>query len=447
MNTNRKAITGTLWKASLPFFLIAALAWTMPNRCRAAAAAGGITAAAEADPVELALERLGTSHGLQLEEPTPGKTSNSKPQTPTGKEAKKEDSEFEETAEERAEREREEAEAKKQKDKKGSTEGNENEEGKTEATLEVEAFTQQVSDLEKKLAEASDDEKATVQAELDKANEGLELWQAELDKEATAERPEFAAEQETYVKAVEGQAAEATKKIADLEGQVTDLQQQLDQAGEAPVGVQNIHPLLYADKLEEVQEVDASWRAFEKWALENWDGVEGSADGKQRAFTKEQVRARYSEIKEARENLIPLARQTLQHRQQAEARARKEYPELFKASTPDRKVLQSLLKQYPGLKVIFPDVWTVVRDALEGQRAREARAKAKGKNLPSARGTNGTNGARKHLPRAARPGGSAAGGLAAAAGKGKGKKGGELIDMTKFMDGGGDKAALVAALS
>lgn len=258
--------------------------------------------------------------------------------------------------------------------------------------------------------------------------------------EEEAEAPEFSEEQQAWVKALEAKQAveltETKQKLDAAAAELEDVKGKLESAGDTGMEIAPIHPLFMTDKAEEIAQVEGQLQAFEKWALKNWDGTEEvTKDGQVTtpAYSKEQIRERYAELKEVREKLVPAARQRLEGRQKETEAARKVYPELFDPKRPESKVAQNLLKLAPGLKAVVPNIYVVIGDALVGEKLRLAKAKGKASRLPAAGKTR--------LPLARRPGPGL--GAAGGAAKGNGENG---ATAKRFQELGGDRDALISLI-
>lgn len=293
-------------------------------------------------------------------------------------------------------------------------------------------------------AESDAGKKAKLEEELTAATEALEQWDALRleDKSRSSEET---------VDTVKAELTKAQTEKAALETRVRELEDRAGRAaGEPGLSVENVHPLFFAEKPELIDELDRTYAEFERWAVENADGIEEKTDdaGKvlQKGFTAKQIRSRLWEISELRKNLIPRARQAVAAQAQAREQARTVYPEIFDAKRPEAKAAENILRAAPVLKAIFPNVWVIIGDALVGERLRLSKAAG------AARGA-GSNGAKRPLPRVARPGGGGAGLSGSAAvglkrvQKQKQVRASGGVDVEKFMEGGGDRNALVAAIT
>lgn len=302
---------------------------------------------------------------------------------------------------------------------------------------EAEAETERLQ----KLADESGKTVEEIQAE-EAESERLEALSAETGKTVDEIKAEEAA-------AGQGEAAtaELTETKAKLEETTTrlaEVETELKTRGTKPIEIAatQLHPVLHADSESDIAKIDAQFGAFEKWALANWDGtqaVEGK-DGQPGtpAYTAEQVRARYSDIKEQRAQLIPLARKSLATRRNYETEAKTAYPELFDAKKPEAQMLKQVLAQAPGLKVIFPNIHMIFGDAIRGEKIRQAEAAKKGKAAAPVRV------APKIAVRPAPGAGSPIGG--AKPKPAKGAAGVSGVDIGAFVSGGSTRDSLVATL-
>jgi hypothetical protein len=277
-------------------------------------------------------------------------------------------------------------------------------------------------------------------------DEGNEPNGGEVDPaDEPADEPEGGAEDnpaeesEEDDEGAEDQAAELRAEMEQHKTRVAELEAQLKKAQTQPVAIGNVHPLLWEDDLGKISAVETQLEEFERWALQNWDGVEAQdAEGDKPAtpgYTKEQVRDRYHQVKKLREQLIPQARVAAADRKQARESAKVVYPELFNPSRTEYKTAEALLARAPGLAAIFPNVHLVIGDALAGEKLRLERAKAKAKKAPAKLAP----GQRKGAP--AKPSGGAAGAGRVGQSKAKG------VNAEQFMAAGATKDALVSMLT
>lgn len=307
---------------------------------------------------------------------------------------------------------------------------------------------------------AAEERETVITARIEESGKAREEVEAELIAEEAAaatdegavQTPELTPEIQTWhdaqlavkeeeITTLKEQAAAATTKATDLEAQ-------LQAAGTQPLAIAPIDPLFLIDDPAVLDAEAGKLRSFEAWLLKNWDGVEAveaSADGKTKAsagYTGEEIRARYAQVKELRETILPAAREGIQVRKQQETLARKAYPELFDAKRPEFRTAENLLKLAPGLKAVLPNIYTVIGDALRGEKMRVAEE--------TARARKGVKVAAKTVPpKVIKPGGSPQSTVRSPQSKVASK--GEVVDAAKFsklMEGGSTgRAALVASLS
>lgn len=308
----------------------------------------------------------------------------------------------------------------------------------TEAKGEVDAWTVKVANLEGQLADASAEEQTALTKELAEAREQLTGWEAVAAGKGEDEPAPAAVETVDTVKA---ELAKERLAKEQLTTKVQELEQQVQQAKDGGLSVANVHPLFFTEKPEAIDQLDQQYAQFEKWALQNFDGIEEKVDdtGKvlQAGFTKEQVRGRLAEISELRKNLIPAAKQALAEQTQARAAAKTVYPELFDKSRPEGKAAEAILHQVPVLKALFPNVWVIIGDAMAGERLRLSKLRAGGANGKTLKKIAGTG-----KPSAARGGGAASAGTN---GQRNLKRASE-VSAVNFVKRGGDRNALIGML-
>lgn len=274
--------------------------------------------------------------------------------------------------------------------------------------------------------------------------EGQEGQEGEGDGEGKGEAaedkaPEFTPEQTEFLKKQQAEKesalAEAKQTIETLTQQTAELKEKLEAKGGAPVTpIAPMHPLFLVNSPADLDLQAKRLDEFEQWALNNWDGVEAveaSADGKTPAragYTAQQIRSAYASIKKEREQVLPAARQLLQEHQAANKEAQALYPELFKKGTPEHTQAQQILHLAPGLRVLMPNIMTIIGDAMRGEKVRLAEQKAQADK------TKKLAGAHAPLPKAPTP----KPGLAA----GKKTSKGNGISAAALADLGGGRAGL-----
>ncbi len=340
--------------------------------------------------------------------------------------------------------------------------------GSTESrpTAEEATATAKADEDAKTAEEIATEERETKINELVDGGKSREEAEAEIDAATTTDEnaddagevqaPELTEEVKTWheqqIAAKDEEISTLTTKATEAEAKVTELTAQLATAGQTPVSIAPIDPLFLIDDPAKLDVEAGKLKEFEHWLMQHWDGidpVEASADGKTKAapgYTAEQIRARYAQVKEVREEILPAARQNIQARKAHEAQARKAYPELFDPKRPEHSVAQNLLKLAPGLKAVVPNIHIVIGDALRGEKLRvaEEKARANKSKVQSAKSNVATVKAIKA--------GGAAGAVAAKVQAPAAKAGSKpVLDNNKFNSamaaGGTGRAALVAALT
>jgi hypothetical protein len=283
-------------------------------------------------------------------------------------------------------------------------------------------------------AEEKDDEEETE----DEADKGSERSDEEKKEEAEEVTIELSPDQEAYVlQQVEGATAEFKEKLTAAEQRVAELEEQLQ--APARQASERIHPLLLETDPAKIEETEKAYRAFESWATKHWDGYEAKREG-EASYTAEEVRERYNEIKQQREELVPKAKQLVQQRALYTGAAEKVYPQLFDKRSPEHKVAQHILRECPELNQ-FPNVMILIGDAIEGEKVRIAKVKAE-QAAAAAKG-DGKGGKKFVLKKAAPkvPAGGGSGRSQVPAVKTAAK--GAAMNVTSFVKRGGDRDALV----
>lgn len=306
-------------------------------------------------------------------------------------------------------------------------------------------------------------ERETKLAALVEAGKSPEEAEAELlaeeeaavlaDGDTAVQTPELTPEIQTWhegqLALKDEEIAAATTQAAESAAKVTELEAQLQAAGTQPLAIAPIDPLFLIDDPAVLDAEAGKLRSFEAWLLKHWDGVaavEASEDGKIKAapgYTGEEIRARYAQVKELREAILPAARQGIEARKTHTAQARKAYPELFDPKRPEFRTAENLLKLAPGLKAVLPNIYTVIGDALRGEKLRVAEETARARKGKVA--AKAATPPPKVIKVGAGPQSTVRSPQAKVANKG------EVVDTAKFaqlMEGGGTgRAALVASLT
>ncbi len=100
-------------------------------------------------------------------------------------------------------------------------------------------------------------------------------------------------------------------------------------------------------------------------------------------FAAQQVREKYANLRREREDILPRARQLIAARAAYRPVVQEHYPAMFDQKTPEYQLLQNLIREQPALR-LFPNLEVIVGDAIEGEKLRIAKIKAKrGSAAPS----------------------------------------------------------------
>jgi hypothetical protein len=218
--------------------------------------------------------------------------------------------------------------------------------------------------------EFSEEQRAWLEAQTEDG--GRSATSPTLPEFTTPEQKAWADQQTAALAAAKKTADEATAKITELQAEVDKLQ-----AAPAPIAG-NVHPLALVD---DAAQIDAHEEALEKfilWGKTNWDGTAEvpAANGQPgvRAYSAQEIREAVTKRELELRKVIPAARQALAQRQEQTQAARGIYPETFNPQTPEGQTTANLLRQYPILKVIFPNFHVVAGDAFRGEKLRLAEA-------------------------------------------------------------------------
>lgn len=258
----------------------------------------------------------------------------------------------------------------------------------TELAARAEAAGNTVEEqrAEEETAAATEQERLEARAtELGKTVEEVLALEAEEAKASVA--PEMNQEQSDYVQALvteHEQLLGAEKSRADqAEARAQQLEADLQGVKRPPVAVLGIHPIFLAVSEADIAAADAQFAQFEQWCLKNWDGsAEVPAQGDQAAipaFTGEQIRQRYAQVKEQRAQMVPKAKEALAVRTGAMNQAKEIYPALFDSKRPESRVVNGYLSQYPELSAIMPNFHVIAGDAIFGEAIRKAACDPKSK--------------------------------------------------------------------
>lgn len=192
------------------------------------------------------------------------------------------------------------------------------------------------------------------------------------------------------VKKLQHRVNKLTRQKSELTDRVATLEQELQQARNAPMTPTADNPLADLDTEEAVDQRLAQMKALKRWCDANPDGgeVEGR-DGQKITLDAQQVRERRLAAEEALEDYGPARKQYLKAAKEVETQARKVYPELFQTSSPASKAIHAFIRQLPEIKRL-PNYWLILGDAMAGTQARlqaahEAQKQQQGKKAAPAR--------------------------------------------------------------
>lgn len=240
---------------------------------------------------------------------------------------------------------------------------------------------EEIAELDKQMPEFSQEKIDWINAQADAA----EKAEGEGDEKV----PEFSAEQKPFVDKLTQERDEFKTKFEEAESKRTELEAEVAELskGAAPAVTGNLHPLALVDDATAIDTHEENLEKFIAWGKAHWDGSEAmEKDGKveQRAYTAKEIREAVAQRETELRKLIPAARGALQSRQAHMAEAKKIYPALFDAKSPDSKLAAGILKQFPFIKTM-PNFMTIIGDAIAGERARTAAASKNGKGKTALR--------------------------------------------------------------
>ena len=234
---------------------------------------------------------------------------------------------------------------------------------------------------------------------------------------------------------------EAEERAEAAEAEKQDLQERLDaleqDSAETQAGVAASRLGVSEVFLAETEaKIDAYERRLEQ--VEDFcethkdDGYEGTGTEDDPSFTAAEIRARLRQVQRELRRDVPRARELLTKQQARDAAAKKLYPELGDSKSDVSLELRRMKRMLPGLRML-PGAALLVADMLAGRKAREAAAKAPGKN--------GKKRAAAGKPKPQQP---TAGKTAGPRSVDRGKPKGKTID-DKFAEGEYSDEALAAA--
>lgn len=260
-------------------------------------------------------------------------------------------------------------------------------EAQAQADLAARADAAGITVEEQLAADQAETERVTAKAaELGKTVEEIQALEAE--EAAASAPPEMDDAQRGYVEALVAEKDQeiltANEAKAAAEAEAATLRAQLETNKRPPLAIMGVHPMMLANNAQEIEQLDNQLAAFEKWAVENWDGsTEVAARGDAPAvpaFPADQIRKRYQEVKEQRAKLVPAAKAALTARVQLAEATKTVYPQLFDSKRAESKVVDGMLSSYPELQAVIPNFHLVAGDAIFGETLRKVLADPKHKS-------------------------------------------------------------------
>lgn len=223
---------------------------------------------------------------------------------------------------------------------------------------------------------------------------------------------------------------------ADIEGLRSEVQQlrggKGDGANNAPVPMPS-DVLLLANEAQ-LSERERELEAFQEWAQEHWEGYTSEKEGVP-SYTAQEIQKRYRAAERVLTRDIPKAREVMKVRQQIEAQAAAIYPDLKNPKSQLSVGIEHFLTKMPALRQ-FPDIKVMIAHMLhryaEVDKLAKEKVKAPGTGKPAPK-------AAPRVPLKAAP--------AATKPVIPAKKRAAGPDVQTFISMGGDRSALVAAVS
>lgn len=228
--------------------------------------------------------------------------------------------------------------------------------------------------------------------------------------------------------ALEAEQAERER----LAGEVSTLTAAVAEAQGAGAEAAGVNPLFLAQSETEIDRREAQIMQFRRFARAHPEGYEGTDETKDPSWSREEIAAKLAEMDDELLVTLPRARQVLQRRQALRPVVRKHYPALLDPKSPDAVIMTALLAAVPGLKRL-PNVEILIGDMIAGERARKAlAAKPPAAATPPARAPKVPTVSAATTPKPTRT-------LPT-------REAGKDYDVKKFVEAGGDRAALVAQI-
>ena len=230
---------------------------------------------------------------------------------------------------------------------------NEDEEGEQEEDLDDADTDEQEEESEEEGEDESDDESDSE----DQESEGKlpAKLQEKIDKRIGKEVAKR--------KVAEERLEAASEERKALSEQLSDLQASLS------VGVQGVHPMFLVDSESEIDNRENEIMRFRSWARKNKHGYDGSGTPEDPSYTAEEIETRLEQLEDERQVILPRARKIVAARAKNDSHVKTLYPELLDRSSDEFQVMQSFLRQVPGVKRLA-NVKILIGDMLAGERIR-----------------------------------------------------------------------------
>jgi hypothetical protein len=214
-----------------------------------------------------------------------------------------------------------------------------------------------------------------------------------LDDEIAEARAEFTpAQQKAFDRALRKKSARVIQLRTELEAaaqRASAAEAALEEARTAaPAATQAPSaedPLADVESETSLDAKLAESRRLRRWCLAHRDGGMVGEGDKAIEVSAEKAAALLAEAEEIIEEHAPKRREFLKNRAQFDQAAQAAYPFLKNAASPGARVVEATLKNYPGLKRIFPGARLAVADMLMGAHYRQQQAQKAAK--PAAAGT------------------------------------------------------------
>ena len=228
------------------------------------------------------------------------------------------------------------------------------EEEVTEDAVEDE---QEESDPESSEDPTQEEESKDDEGEDDQGGPGEEKAQKRINK-LTRKRKEAEAEAEKYRTEAEQLRSELDKRsVIKLEPTPDD-------------------PLADIDSMADLDNRISAAKKVRAWALMNPDGASiTESDGTERYVDRQEIAKYVAQTEALLTDHAPARKEYLRERENTLPEAKQTYPNLFKAGTPEHKMLTDTLKLVPSLKKLA-GFELVIGDAIAGMAQRMERVKA-----------------------------------------------------------------------